>query len=254
MSGRFLTGLRSHWVPWTVLVTASLLLVGSAAFAASGAWQSTAVPGTAAARPTAARTAGAWPTAGQPTSYTVPSTAPGAARTAGRGGMMGSNRGGSMMDTRTWLAGNGTQVTTIAAARARADAAASPNGLHTGEVMQFSDNFYVELKDASGASATEVLVDPATGAVFTEFGPAMMWTTGTAPYAVSSDRATAIANAWLQANAAGQTVGTTDVFPGHYTMDTVSGGNTLGMLSVNATTGAVWYHTWHGTFIAKEDA
>jgi hypothetical protein len=26
------------------------------------------------------------------------------------------------------------------------------------------------------------------------------------------------------------------------------------MLSVNATTGAVWYHTWHGTFIAKEDA
>jgi hypothetical protein len=254
MSGRFLTGLRSHWVPWTVLVTASLLLVGSAAFAASGAWQSTAVPGTAAARPTAARTAGAWPTAGQPTSYTVPSTAPGAARTAGRGGMMGSNRGGSMMDTRTWLAGNGTQVTTIAAARARADAAASPNGLHTGEVMQFSDSFYVELKDASGASATEVLVDPATGAVFTEFGPAMMWTTGTAPYAVSSDRAKAIANAWLQANAAGQTVGMTDVFPGHYTMDTVSGGNTLGMLSVNATTGAVWYHTWHGTFIAKEDA
>jgi len=255
MSGRFLTGLRSHWVPWTVLVTASLLLVGSAAFAASGAWQSTAVPGTAAARPTAAPSAGAWPTAGQPTSYTVPSTAPNAARTAGRGGMMGSNGGGgSMMDTRTWLAGNGTQVTTIAAARARADAAASPNGLHTGEVMQFSDNFYVELKDSSGASATEVMVDPATGAVFTEFGPAMMWTSGTAPYAVSSDRATAIATAWLQANAAGQTVGMTDVFPGHYTMDTVSGGNTVGMLSVNATTGAVWYHTWHGTFIAKEDA
>jgi hypothetical protein len=254
MSGRHLSGLRSHWVPWTVLVTASLLLVGSAAYAASSTWQSTSVPGTAAARPTTARTAGAWPTAGQPTSYTVPSTAPGAARTAGRGGMMGANRGGSMMDTRTWLTGNGVQVTTISAARARATAAASPNGLHTGEVMQFSDSFYVELKDASGASAGEVLVDPATGAVFTEFGPAMMWTTGSAPYAVSSDRATAIANAWLQANAAGQTVGMTDVFPGHYTMDTVSAGNTVGMLSVNATTGAVWYHTWHGTFIAKEDA
>jgi hypothetical protein len=255
MSGRFLSGLRSHWVPWTVLVTASLLLVGSAAFAASGAWQSTTSPGTAAARPTTAGSAGAWPTAGQPTSYTVPSTAPGAARTAGRGGMMGSNGGGgSMMDTRSWLAGNGVQVTTIAAARARADLAAGPSGLHTGEVMQFSDNFYVELKDTSGASATEVMVDPATGAVFTEFGPAMMWTTGSVPYAVSSDRATAIANAWLQANAAGQTVGMTDVFPGHYTMDTVSGGNTVGMLSVNATTGAVWYHTWHGTFIAKEDA
>src|SRR5450759_943393 len=222
MSSRSSTGHRSRWVPWTVLVTASLLLVGSAAYAASSTWQSSSVPGTAAARPTAARTAGAWPTTGQPTSYTVPSTAPGAARTAGPGGMMGSNRGGSMMDTRTWLAGNGTQVPGIAGGRARADAAASPNVLHTGEVMQFSDNFYVELKDASGASATEVMVDPATGAVFTEFGPAMMWTTGSAPYAVSSDRANSIANAWLQANAAGQTVGMADVFPGHYTMDTVS--------------------------------
>ena len=255
MSSPNSTGLKSRWLPWTVLVTASLLLVGSAAYAASSTWQSAAVPGSAAARPTTARTAAAGPTAGQPTSYTVPSTAPGAARTAGRGGMMGSHGGGgSMMDTRTWLAGNGVQVTTIPAARARADAAASPSGLHTGEVMQFSDNFYVELKDASGASATEVLVDPATGAVFTEFGPAMMWTTGSAPYAVSSDRATSIANDWLRTNATGQTVGTTDAFPGHYTMDTVSGGNTVGMLSVNATTGAVWYHTWHGTYIAKEDA
>jgi hypothetical protein len=255
MSSRFLTGLRSHWVPWTVLVTASLLLVGSAAYAASSTWQSAAVSGSAAARPTTARTAAAGPTAGLPTSYTVPSTAPGAARTAGRGGMMGSHAGGgSMMDTRTWLAGNGVQVTTIPAARARADVAASPSGLHTGEVMQFSDNFYVELKDASGASAAEVMVDPATGAVFTEFGPAMMWTTGTAPYAVSADRASSLAAEWLRTNAPGQTVGSTDIFPGHYTMDTVSGGNTVGMLSVNATTGAVWYHTWHGTFIAKEDA
>jgi hypothetical protein len=255
MKSRLLSRLRPHWLTWTVLTTASLLLGGTAAYAASGSWQSTAVPAGVAARPTTARTAGAWPTAGRPTSYTVPSTAPGAARTGGRGGMMGSNGGGgSMMDTRTWLAGNGVQVTTIPAARARADTAAGPNGLHTGEVMQFSDNFYVELKDTSGASATEVMVDPATGAVFTEFGPAMMWTTGTAPYAVSADRASSIANAWLQANAAGQTVGMADVFPGHYTMDTVSTGNTVGMLSVNATTGAVWYHTWHGTFIAKEDA
>jgi hypothetical protein len=167
---------------------------------------------------------------------------------------MGSNRGGSMMDTHTWLAGNGVQVTTIAAARARAQTAASPSGLHTGEVMQFTKNFYVELKDASGASAAEVLVDPASGAVFTEYGPGMMWSTGNAPYAISAERAAAIAGQWLQANASGQTVGSTDLFPGHYTMDTVTAGNTVGMLSVNATTGDVWYHTWHGTFIAKEDA
>jgi hypothetical protein len=158
-----------------------------------------------------------------------------------------------MMDTHIWLEGNGVQVTTIAAARARAQAAAGPSGLHTGEVMQFTSNFYVELKDASGAPAAEVLVDPETGAVVTEYGPGMMWSTNAAP-AISAERASAIAGQWLQANAPRQTVDSTDLFPGHYTMDTVTAGNTVGMLSVNATTGAVWYHTWHGTFIAKEDA
>ncbi len=250
MSSHFLT-LTSRWLPWTVLVTAGLLLVGSVAYGASSTWQSATAPGSSSGR-LAARGTAPGPAAGVPTSYAVPSAAPGLSRRAGGGGLMGAG-GGSMMDTRAWLSGNGVQVTTIAAARRRADTAATPYGLHTGEVMQFSQNFYVGLKDASGASVAEVLVDPATGAVFTEFGPAMMWTTGTAPYAVSSERATAIANAWLQANAAGQTVaGMTEAFPGHYTMDTAAGGNTVGMLSVNATTGAVWYHTWHGTFIAKE--
>jgi hypothetical protein len=118
--------------------------------------------------------------------------------------------------------------------------------------MQFSDNFYVELKDTAGASAAEVLVDPATGAVVTEYGPATMWTNGTAR--ITADQAKTIAAGWLQTNANGQTVASSDAFPGHYTMDTTSAGVTVGMLSVNATTGAVWYHTWHGSFIAKEDA
>jgi hypothetical protein len=168
--------------------------------------------------------------------------------------MMGSSAGNPMMGGRVWLAGNGTPVTTIAAARARVGEAAGPGGLHAGEVMQFSLNFYVELKDAAGASAGEVLVDPASGAVVTEYGPAMMWTSASNSSALPADRATTIANQWLQANAPAETIGSTDLFPGHFTMDTVSAGNTVGMLSVNATTGAVWYHTWHGTFIAKEDA
>jgi hypothetical protein len=168
--------------------------------------------------------------------------------------MMGNSAGNGMMGGRVWLDGNSTPVTTIAAARARAVEAGAPSQLHPGEVMQFSLNFYVELKDASGASAGEVLVDPASGAVVTEYGPAMMWTSGSNAPAIPADQATTVANQWLQANAPGETVGSTDLFPGHFTMDTVSGGKTVGMLSVNATTGAVWYHTWHGTFIAKEDA
>ena len=38
-----------------------------------------------------------------------------------------------------------------------------------------------------------------------------------------------------------------------YTIDVGAGGHPVGMLSVNASTGAVWYHTWHGSFLAERD-
>jgi len=42
-------------------------------------------------------------------------------------------------------------------------------------------------------------------------------------------------------------------FPGYYTIDVARNGHPIGMLSVNAYTGAVWYHAWHGTFIKEKD-
>ena len=42
-------------------------------------------------------------------------------------------------------------------------------------------------------------------------------------------------------------------FPGYYSFDTVKNGKTHGMLSVNAATGAIWYHGWHGTFLAEHE-
>ena len=242
MNGRSTAGSRTRWLPWTVLGLASALLAGSVTFVVPGLGQA---PLPVAGYPYLPGGYGGQPsTGGEPAESTR----------SGPGGMMGNGAGNPMMGGRVWLAGNGTPVTTIAAARARAAEAAGPGGLHPGEVMQFTLNFYVELKDASGASVTEVLVDPASGAVVTEYGPAMMWTSGSNASAIPAERATTIANQWLQANAAGQTVDSADAYPGYFTMDTVSGGNTVGMLSVNATTGAVWYHTWHGTFIAMEDA
>lgn len=167
-------------------------------------------------------------------------------------GMMGG-AGAGMMSGRVWLAGDGVQVTTISAARARATQASSAAGLKPGEIMQFTRNFYVELKDSAGASVTEVLVNPANGAVTGEPGPAMMWASSSRTAAVTADKATAIAASWLAANRAGETVGKIDAYPGYYTVDTMVAGRTAGMLSVNATTGAVWYHTWHGSFVAEED-
>ena len=85
-------------------------------------------------------------------------------------GMMGGGAGMGGL----WLPGNGVRVGSIPAARDRAAAAASV-GLRPGEVIWFDNGFYVELKDGNGQSATEVIVEAATGAVSTEPGPAMMW-------------------------------------------------------------------------------
>lgn len=177
-------------------------------------------------------------------------------------GMMGGGTG--MMGT-VWLAGNGNAVTSIAAARDRATTAAAPAGLHPGEVIWFDNGFYIELKDAAGDSATEVIVDPGGGAVFTEPGPAMMWnirygmhgaiTGGNAAPTVTAQQAQQIAAQWVNANFSGRDVSPPDSYPGYYTSETTTTDGTInGMLSVNATTGQVWYHSWHGTFVAKEDS
>ncbi len=49
--------------------------------------------------------------------------------------------------------------------------------LEADEVLRFERNYYVKLVDRQGRGATEVLVDPETGFVSLEYGPAMMWNT-----------------------------------------------------------------------------
>jgi len=188
------------------------------------------------------------------------------------GNMMGSQgqrsgagiMGGSMMGSTGFLSlpGNGVSVSGIPAARTRAATAAKPAGLHPGEVMWFDNGFYVELKDSSGRPATEIIVDPRNGAVSTEPGPAMMWNTrfgmmragGRSTGTVDATKARGIATSWLAANLPGTTVKSIDAYPGYFTLDLQHNGMVSGMMSVNSSTGAAWYHTWHGAFIAMEDS
>jgi hypothetical protein len=88
----------------------------------------------------------------------------------GPGGMMGTGMGGVA------VAGTGP-VRSVDDAKRAAARFADRWGLTVVEVMQFDNGFYAELADPSGNLATEVLVDPRTGAVQVEFGPAMMWNT-----------------------------------------------------------------------------
>ena len=47
--------------------------------------------------------------------------------------------------------------------------------------------------------------------------------------------------------------GTADAFPDYYTLHVLEGDRLAGMLSVNAYTGAVWYHRWHGRFLSMTE-
>ena len=237
-------------------------------------------------------------------------------------GMMGRNY--------VYRPAQATPVRTLATASTQAQKFADRLGLTVDEVLQFKDNYYAKLVDSGGNGATEVLVDPSTGAVSIEYGPAMMWNTkygmghaavdmmgsygrsmmrgyggammgesGPSPTtssgagtttsggsgsggmmggsgyggmmggtgygagsidsggtsnstAVTMEKAHSLGQQWLDRNELGVKVETGgDTFPGYYTLETLKGGKITGMISVNATTGAVWPHWWHGSFIAK---
>ena len=213
------------------------------------------------------------------------------ALTGGSGHMMsrsGYAMMGATGQRSSWYLDGSGPVRNVADARRQAQRFADRLGLKTAEVMQFSNNVYVRLDEQSGAPATEVLVDPRSGDVTLEYGAAMMWNTrygimrggatsmmgrgstgmmggsggmmgrygsgmgaspGTGP--VGATGARAAADDWLAAQGLAERAGEPDAFPGYFTMETQREGKVVGMVSVNARTGAVLYHWWHGPFVAE---
>jgi len=71
--------------------------------------------------------------------------------------------------------------------------------------------------------------------------------------AVGPEQAKKIADAYLSRVSPGTRAEEPTKFYGYYTVDTEKDGKTSGMLSVNGFSGEVWYHSWHGPFIAKQE-
>lgn len=195
--------------------------------------------------------------------------------TGGRGGMMGgfgpsqapsaSAGGYGMMP---WggprgASGTANRLTLQQALTATEDyVAASDGDFAVAEVMEFDNNFYALVVEAgTGRAALELLVDPYTGAVGPEPGPNMMWNDKYGHMAsgaggenrLSMDEARAIAQQALDAQLPGSKVHEDGAsFYGYYTFDfDGSDGTIAGMLSVEGSTGAIWLHTWHGSFISE---
>jgi hypothetical protein len=174
----------------------------------------------------------------------------------------------------------------------------NPN-LKVGEVMEFTNNYYAEVKEKdTGIGAMELLINRPGSRVYPEPGPNMMWNTkygmmsGNGGYgrmmrpggrgmmgpngngmmggssasasaqnapgnttdkmAVSPEQARKIADAYLSRVSPDTKAEQPERFHGYYTIDTEKDGKTVGMLSVNGYSGEVWYHSWHGPFIAKQ--
>jgi hypothetical protein len=69
---------------------------------------------------------------------------------------------------------------------------------------------------------------------------------------VNAERATEIADDYLSRVSPGTRAGEAERFYGYYTLHTEKDGEITGMLSVNGYSGEVWYHSWHGPFLAME--
>ena len=125
-------------------------------------------------------------------------------------------------------------------------------GARVKDVMAFSQNYYAQIVDASGRGLAEVLVDRYSGVVFPEPGPNMMWR-GASGYLGARPRydleaAKGLALEFLEGYLPKSRIFEEQAFDGYYTFD--FGRDSIeGMLSVNAYSGEVWVHTWHGVYL-----
>jgi hypothetical protein len=180
----------------------------------------------------------------------------------GNGGMMGSANGfaaGSQCGAGTSDYGANAAPITIDEAKTAVEKYLAGTGntdLDLAEVIQFNNHFYAGIKEKStGNYAFELIVNKYTGAVGPEMGPNMMWNAkyghmsiGEIEAKVTEEQALKIAQDYIDRAFPGTKVKGADTFSGYYTMEVTKDNEIFGMLSVNSNTGAVWYHTWHGTF------
>jgi hypothetical protein len=140
--------------------------------------------------------------------------------------------------------------------------------LTVAHVEEYQYNFYVQVNEQStGNGAFELLINKYTGSIYPEMGPNMMWNikygmmrggalsgifgTPTAEMTLTAAQAQTTAQQYLDTYLSGTTTGEVATFYGYYTIEVINGTTPYGMLSVNGYSGQVWFHNWHGAFIAE---
>lgn len=126
------------------------------------------------------------------------------------------------------------------------------------DFMAFSSNYYGVVKDTnSNQDIAEVLVDRYSGYAYPEPGPNMMWNTR---YGAGREQAENVsydlagskklAEEFLTGYLPEAQIMESHQMPGYYTFD-FGRQEIEGMLSVNAYSGQIWVHTWHGFYLGE---
>jgi hypothetical protein len=143
------------------------------------------------------------------------------------------------------------------------------------DVMEFEHNFYaVAIEPDTGMGAMEILLDKERDAIGPEPGPNMMWNgrygmhgRGVGPGGMmghmgqaqevnelSEVEARSYAERWGERRRPTLLIDEeSHEFYGYYTFHTLREGQIEGMVSVHGSSGRVWYHDWHGDFVAVLD-
>jgi hypothetical protein len=176
------------------------------------------------------------------------------------GGMMNGTGSGTCSGNDSTNRANAEPITIVKAKEDVVDylSGTGNSDLVVSEVIEFENNFYAGIKEKStGTFAIELLVNKYTGAVYPEMGPNMMWNEkyghmkliSQAKAPISKEQALKAAQESLDKDFPGMKTGDADPFYGYYTIEVLNEGRISGMLSVNANSGTVWYHNWHGKFL-----
>lgn len=124
------------------------------------------------------------------------------------------------------------------------------------DFMVFSGNYYAVLKDLNSSQyMAEILVDRYSGSAYAEPGPNMMWNTQLGAGRAKAEGADydmagaeKLAGDFLTGYLPGAQILESKAMPGYYTFD-FGRQEIEGMLSVNAYSGQIWVHTWHGFYL-----
>jgi hypothetical protein len=124
------------------------------------------------------------------------------------------------------------------------------------DFMTFSSNYYGVVKDAnSSQEIAEVLVDRYSGSAYPEPGPNMIWNTQYGAGRAQAEGVTydlagskKLAEEFLTGYLPEAQIMESHEMPGYYTFD-FGRKDIEGMLSVNAYSGQIWVHTWHGSYL-----